>query len=437
MLRAGENDAGKSNKEATIDRILERLRERLHRDFDDEVQTLDEIEDQSEDIGEEVKRVINEEVLKKQQRQDKQHSRSVECTCGRSARYVGQRCRQLVLLSGALKIERSYYQCLACHTGFAPLDRSLGIGRGQCTRRVSGLIGRLSCYLPNRLVVEELEQLHGITLAVSTVQRYSGKIGRAIQRAWKVNQDKMQKRCLPASGEHPQRLQVTADGVMIHVGGAWREAKLGSVYQTTASGQAVKARYYATLERSAVFGRRLRLLAHQSGFDHCRDIAGVADGAAWIWQEFGKHFPLSVQVLDYYHVVEHLWEVAHLRFGEGSAQAAQWMKQQKVRLLEDEINLVIASVTEWRPRKLEKRTVRRRLLGYLSGHRRRMLYKTFAQAGYHIGSGVVESGCKNVVQIRMKRGGMRWSEKGAEAMLHLCSWYASHDKGTLDQYLPA
>jgi hypothetical protein len=426
-----------NSREETMERILSRLRDRLDRDFDDDVVTLDEIEDQSEALGEELKRTISEEMLKKRQREDEQQSRSVACSCGRSARYVGRRCRQLVLLSGSLLIERSYYQCRACHKGLAPLDDALGVGRGQCTRRVAGLIGRLSCYLPNRMVVEELEQLHGISLAVSTVQRYSGKIGQAIRRSWQGGQAQMQKRSLPASVEHPNRLHVTADGVMIHVGGNWREAKLGAVYQTTSSGQAVKARYYATLECSSVFGQRLRVLAHRSGSDHCCDIAGVADGAPWIWQEYGKHFPQSVQVLDYYHVVEHLWEAAHLRFGEGSAEAAQWMKQQKDDLLNDKVDQVIASVAEWRPRKQEKRTVRRRLLGYLGEHRHRMFYKTFSEAGYHIGSGVVESGCKNVVQIRMKRAGMRWSEQGAEAMLHLCSWYASHERGTLEPYLNA
>jgi hypothetical protein len=435
--RSPSGEESSRDREEAIDRILEHLKEHLHDTFDDEAPTLDEIEDQSESIGEYLKHVINEEVLKKRQHRDEQQSRSASCGCGCAARYVGRRWRQLVLLSGVVRVWRSYYVCRVCHRGFAPLDQSLGVGWGQCSRRVAALVGRLSCYLPDRLVVQELIELHGIFLAVSTVQRYSRRIGAAIQRTCQSDQAKMQKRSLPASGERPQRLHVTADGVMVHVGGGWREAKLGSVYQTSPSGQAVKARYYATMERSAPFGRQLRLLAHRSGSDHCRDIAGVADGAAWIWQEIGKHFPQSVQVLDYYHVIEHLWEAAHLRFGEGSAQASQWMKQQKARLLDNEVDQVIASVAEWRPRKLEKHTVRRRLLGYLSGHRQRMLYKTFLEAGYHIGSGVAESGCKNVVQIRMKRAGMRWSEQGAEPMLHLCSWYASHDRGTLDQYLKA
>jgi hypothetical protein len=71
-------------------------------------------------------------------------------------------------------------------------------------------------------------------------------------------------------------------------------------------------------------------------------------------------------------------------------------------------------------------------LGYLGEHRSRLRYKTFSEAGYRIGSGVAESGCKNVVQLRMKGPGMRWRQAGAEAMLHLCSTWKS--AGTTDFY---
>lgn len=39
--------------------------------------------------------------------------------------------------------------------------------------------------------------------------------------------------------------------------------------------------------------------------------------------------------------------------------------------------------------------------------------------GLPIGSGVIEGTCKNLINDRMERSGMRWSEKGAEAMVSL------------------
>ena len=48
-----------------------------------------------------------------------------------------------------------------------------------------------------------------------------------------------------------------------------------------------------------------------------------------------------------------------------------------------------------------------------------MSYATFRKAGYFIGSGVVEAGCKTVVGKRMKNSGMFWSEEGGQGVLDL------------------
>ena len=117
----------------------------------------------------------------------------------------------------------------------------------------------------------------------------------------------------------------------------------------------MQARYSAALAQFVAFGKRVRVLTHLCGADRCRDIAVVADGAAWIWQETGKYFPRSVQVLDFYHVTEHLWVYAHARFGEGSQAGCDWMAVQKTRLLSDEATAVIVVVASWSPRKEVKR----------------------------------------------------------------------------------
>jgi len=176
------------------------------------------------------------------------------------------------------------------------------------------------------------------------------------------------------------------NGVQIHVDGDWHEAKVGVVYELDSRGHAAHSRFTATLETSREFGPRLVVLAHQAGSDHCRDLAVVADGGPWIWQETGKYFPGSVQALDYYHASGHLWAAARSRYGEGTSAAGDWAK-------------------------------------------------TLKEQGYHIGSGVVEASCKNVVQSRMKQAGMRWSSSGAEAILHTCSHFHSEGNSDFRQYV--
>ena len=116
------------------------------------------------------------------------------------------------------------------------------------------------------------------------------------------------------------------------------------------------------------------------------------------------------------------------RFGEGSEGATPWMGLQKERLLDDKVGDVIADLASWVPSTATATEIREGKLNYLQRHKHRMRYKTFRQWGYHIGSGVVEAGCKVTVQGRMKGAGMRWSSQGAEAMLHLrATWCTSQE----------
>ena len=206
---------------------------------------------------------------------------------------------------------------------------------------------------------------------------------------------------------------------MLHVDGGWHEAKLGVAYTRRKEGGVESARYSATLDNSATFGKRFRVLGHLEGADNCAKVGIVADGSAWIWQEVGKYYARRVQILDYFHASQHLWKVGFARFGEGSQEAVEWVHSQQLELLSDNVEAVIAAIADWKAESKLASEVQRQVLSYLCTHSRRLRYETFQSAGYHIGSGVVEAGCKGVVQARMKGTGMRWKRAGAEAILHL------------------
>ena len=70
-------------------------------------------------------------------------------------------------------------------------------------------------------------------------------------------------------------------------------------------------------------------------------------------------------------------------------------------------------------------------LGYFVRNLSRMQYGTFRAAGYFIGSGVVEAGCKTVIGGRCKQSGMFWSESGAENILAL---RCIHSSRRLDEF---
>lgn len=413
-------------REETIRRLVEEFERDLRKQIESDPTTLHEIEEAAEKLGETTKRKFEQKVL--ESAGTGYAGPRTLCPCGRQARYVGDRSRTLLTRSGSVQIRRSYYHCAKCHWGDCPQDRVWDLPRCEYTDGVAALAARLCSYLPFRQAVRELEYHHGLSLSVSTLERLSRRLGEAIEQEWDKRQQKLWTE--PDALSSPvsaKQLHVSMDGVMIHVGKEWREVKLGVAFQAERDRGALCHDFYATLQKSTAFGKRVRTLAHLCGADKCGKVALLADGGKWIWQEGGKYFSDKVQILDYYHALQHLWEVAYSRYGERSVQATQWMALQSTRLQADEIDKVIADVSGWHPRNADKQQVRTTNLEYLRTHRSRMRYKAFTDAGWHIGSGVQEASCNWVVQERLKLPGMRWSEKGAEAMLHMrAAWCSDH-----------
>ena len=266
------------NDEQKVQEILRHIEEELRQKLRLGGLTLDEIEEQSQVIGEQVKRIIEEESLHSQG--NGYGGRHLACPRGhRRARYTGMRSRAIITVSGIRTLRRAYYHCSECRSGWCPTDQALEIGRGECSRRVQALIARFSSYLPYRTAAKEMEAVCGIRLAASTVSRYAQALGERLRQEWEQMEKVREAENLPPSDlplpHRPARLHVTMDGVMAHVEGDWHEVKLGCVYQTSAEGKARLSRYMATLSPSVIFGKRLRVLAHRAGGDRCRDVAVV------------------------------------------------------------------------------------------------------------------------------------------------------------------
>ncbi len=420
--------ADNAQQEALIQRLLRQFEQTLRASFrqspPNEPHTLEQIEDLVQEIGEQIKERVQKGIADQQGTGDV--GKRARCSCGKRARYVALYPRQLVTRHGSLLLFRAYYHCAACKKGFCPLDQQLGLGSGQCSASVVALLARFAAYLSYRKAAQELEIVCGIRLSAGTVQHYARAVGQEIQGDWQAREAKVLHEEVVWEGRPAPRMQVTLDGVLIFVDGLWKEVKLGCVYQPALASGSLEARYCATLSASSSFGRRLRTLGAFAGLDECSQVAVVADGAEWIWQEVGKYYARRVQILDFYHASEHLWDVARAWHGEGSETACAWVKAQQDRLRQDEVDAVLAAIDAWEPVTEEQREIRRLELGYFTAHAQRMRYQTFARAGFHIGSGVAESGCKNVVQGRLKGPGMRWSGAGAEAMLQLrAAWCSS------------
>lgn len=410
------------DSQKNIKRLVKEFEKRLREEMPKGDETLEEIEKKARKIGREMQEKIQKEFL--ETKGCGFVGPQAPCRCGAKARYVACNKRQIITLSGVVLLERAYYYCRLCRVGFCPLDAALDIGEDACSTLVRALLCRFASFLSFREAAREMELICGIRLSKSTLHRQAQAVGRALEHEWAEAEQCLWQQRAAVPPARPSQLHLSMDGVLIFVEGEWKEVKCGVAYETGKAGGVQRADYCASLSPSWRFGRRMRTLAHACGTATCRKVGVLADGAEWIWQETGKYFPHSTQILDFYHACEHLWQVARARFGEG-ADADAWMKEMKECLFSDQVSLVIAAVEAWKPATQEHAEIRRKVSGYLRVHADRMCYQSFAQAGWHIGSGVMEASCKNVVQARMKGVGMRWSRSGAEAMLQLRSAWCS------------
>jgi len=210
-------------------------------------------------------------------------------------------------------------------------------------------------------------------------------------------------------------LTVGADGLRVHSDGDWTEMKCAS-FLSEEYGRSV----IGTMERAEKFGELLYLEAVRRGAHGADTVVFVSDGATWIWNLVAHHFPFAVEVVDWYHATQHLWEIAHAWYGEGN-KADAWVKKNKERLMEDGVDRVISSIRQWKPADEQGQKIKRENLHYFGVNANRMLYATCELNGFYIGSGSVESACKQYGQGRLKQAGMRWKRPGIEAIAHLRS----------------
>jgi len=204
-----------------------------------------------------------------------------------------------------------------------------------------------------------------------------------------------------------------------------REVKVGTVFthrKPAEPDQRPERDYGSTTYLAAIvsaddFGPLLRKEAIRRGMGSAQTVVFLGDGAVWVWKLARLNFPGAICILDYYHACEHLSLLSVALYGEGTALAKRRYRLWKKWLLKDKVADIITQAKADLPQETGTRKLAKVQIGYLERNRSKMLYQTFRTAGYFIGSGVVEAGCKVVVGQRLKQSGMLWSRKGADHLL--------------------
>jgi hypothetical protein len=170
----------------------------------------------------------------------------------------------------------------------------------------------------------------------------------------------------------------------------------------------------------------MAIAAHERDPTRVKTLVCLMDGEAALWDVQREWLPRAVGILDLFHVLERLWQVAHVFHREGSYEAEQFVARHLRLLLKGQVGYAIGCfkrLCDEHALSGSRRRVVSAAIGYYENNRRHMRYDEYLAAGYPIGSGVAEGACRHVVKDRLEQTGMRWTVSGAQAMLHLRAIY--------------
>ena len=371
-------------------------------------------------------------------------NRQLSCSCGYTARYVELRSKPVLTAVGKAECLRPYYLCEHCHRGQFPVDVELDIENTELSPGVRRMLAAVGHEGPFEQGRKQMELLAGLSVTTKAVERTAEAIGEDIEVRQQHERGRALQLELPIPlGPRIPILYVEMDGTGIPVvqqeteGRAGkqdgqpahtREAKLGCVFtQTMVDEEGYPVRdeastsYVGAIESCEEFGCRLYAEAWQRGWARAEKKVVLGDGAEWIWNQASLHFPDAIQIVDLYHAREHLWSLGAKLYPHDSPAQKRWVMVRKDKLDEGKIERLVALLRLQATSHPELAEDLRTEANYFEDNKERMRYPKFRKQGLFVGSGVIEAGCKTVLG-RLKRSGMFWTVRGANAIIALrCS----------------
>lgn len=328
-----------------------------------------------------------------------------------------------------------------------PLDEALGIAPYQQSSEEVIRLGCLfSLVMPYELASWMLGQWSGLSVSASSLWSW------VQQRGQQVQAELMEQLTAQADGTEvsPEPLEaalahlplaIGADGVMVPFRPTpktakgkiqWREVKVGILARlgtrlTRAQvdvPQLLHRRLVAVLGDIDEFIPHLQLEAKRQAFESAPQVIWLSDGGRGFWRVYRTCFAhCAVAVLDFFHAAGQLARATQALFGEKrSAQARAWFRRWRHLLRHGRTRDVRRTLTGLVNSGLFSGAALTTLVqvqAYVQRHYPHMQYQQFAQQHIPLGSGMVESACKWLIQQRFKGVGMRWSEDGFNHLLLL------------------
>lgn len=357
-------------------------------------------------------------------------------------RHRGYRSRTLLGLNGPITIRRARFQSGQTGAMCFPLDELLDLPGGEVTVSLARRAMRLGTSLPFAQLQEEMLEQHDVRLTDSTLDTLMQKAGgvaesdrqKALDGLVAQPRGHYREQLVKVERPTPERLYISCDGITYrtryreddpeHPGEkrvVYQEMKVGAVYWEDEKGRWQK-QVVTGRDDPERFGMSLWKVAVECGLVNCTDVVFISDGGSWCNTVAESYFKDATRILDWYHLTEHVWTAAKKLYPQDEKAAGRWAHGCLDHLYQSGGQKLMEHLKRSRSARgggdtdgLEE------LADYVSPRVKFTEYAALREKDYTIGSGMMESTCKQVVGQRLKGPGMQWSEEGALAMAALVS----------------
>lgn len=355
----------------------------------------------------------------------------------------------------SVKLIADYYakkkKCKKREEGFYPALYLLGI-HDKCTPALASEVSMLSAALCS--LEETTQMLHnrGCNLNIKTIRNI---IKRYAVRARLSQEDNQTELFLEAKTITGRKIVVSTDGGRMRIRKKkaektkkvrnryhtdWREPKLLIIYVVNEQGRLDK-KFSPFIDGTLngpdeIFGL-IKYYLKKLNIILADKILFVADGAHWIWdrvekliKSLGLKTQQVLQLLDFYHAIEHLHNLANLVKGWREKERKRWVKIQRHNLRIGKLDIVFAAI-RMLCRGRKNKALRRERDYFVVRNKKRLDYVGTADLNFPIGSGAIESSIRRVVNLRLKGPCIFWKEDTANEMLMLRCYYKAKRWGML------
>jgi hypothetical protein len=346
-------------------------------------------------------------------------------------------------------------------SGIYPALEVLGIQFGS-TPALAGEVARSVADGPSMKAAKVNLHRWGISLDIKTIRRISeafADTGLAIRDAWLEEDDPHNTPLITETESfRGKRILISTDGGRIRIrknkrgrisngnkrhgyNTNWREPKLITIRTIDKNGKVIRGDdpiIDGTIGTPDDIFELLRVHLVARDVQQASEIVCVGDGALWIWNRMEKLVDaLEIDaskvdfVLDFYHAVEHLSAVADGKRGWNKRKRKKWLEEMRKRLKQGDVDEILDELKEL-ARGRNAKTVKREM-NYFKENKERMKYDVIMNKKLPIGSGAMESGIRQVVNMRLKSAGMFWNKENAEGFLHLRCYLKSRRWDIIEQ----